>query len=92
MIILICYHLFIIQIAAQNCRRRKTDQITELEEEVGVVRTRKTNLVLEQEDLVTKHKEWCVKLSTLERQVLDSLGWGSDSQLIITSDGAVQII
>ena len=83
---------FYFQIAAQNCRRRKTDQIADLEEEVVLVRSRKTTLIMEHENLLMKHQEWCLKLSTLERHVLDGLGLGEDSQLAITADGGVQII
>ena len=80
------------QIAAQNCRRRKTDQIADLEEEVVLVRSRKTTLMMEHENLLMKYQEWCMKLSNLERHVLDGLGLGEDSHLAITVDGSVQII
>ena len=83
---------FYFQIAAQNCRRRKTDQIADLEEEVVLVRSRKTTLIMEHENLLMKHQEWCVKLSNLERHVLDGLGLGEENQLAVTADGAVQII
>ena len=56
------------------------------------MRSRKTTLVMEHENLLMKHQEWCLKLSTLERHVLDGLGLGEESQLAISVDGSVQII
>ena len=57
-----------------------------------LVRSRKTTLIMEHENLLMKHQEWCMKLSNLERHVLDGLGLGEDSQLAITVDGSVHII
>ena len=56
------------------------------------MRSRKTTLIMEHENLLMKHQEWCMKLSNLERYVLDGLGLGEDSHLAITVDGSVQII
>ena len=56
------------------------------------MRSRKTTLMMEHENLLMKYQEWCMKLSNLERHVLDGLGLGEDSHLAITVDGSVQII
>ena len=45
-------HEFYAQVAAQNCRKRKIDQIAMLERQVDQTRRRKTELIREREELV----------------------------------------
>ena len=66
-----------LQIAAQNCRRRKVDQISVLEEEVAVVRRRKERLQEEREELEESRRKFKEKLGVLEQYVISILGTSS---------------
>ena len=83
------------QIAAQNCRKRKIDQISNLEEELDSVRSRKRNLLNEREELMFEHMECTVKLEKFEKFILESLGMGKDTQqweLHVARDGFVEVV
>ena len=62
------------KIAAQNCRKRKVDQITNLAEEVDAVREKKTRILDEQEQLTKTLSIWRSKMKRLESYVLQRLG------------------
>ena len=79
------------QIAAHNCRKRKIDQISELEEELGSLKSRKKNLLEEREKLMFDHMEWMVVLDKLERYILERLEMDKDNEweLRVTGQGVV---
>ena len=62
------------KIAAQNCRKRKVDQITNLAEEVDAVREKKLRILEEQERLNGQLRLWRSKVGRLEAYVLQRLG------------------
>eukprot|EP00094_Tigriopus_californicus_P012483 TCALIF_12068-PA protein Name:"Similar to cnc Segmentation protein cap'n'collar (Drosophila melanogaster)" AED:0.10 eAED:0.10 QI:0/0.66/0.75/0.75/1/1/4/1319/329 len=62
------------KVAAQNCRKRKIDQIAQLEEEVHRARTRKQNLLMERETLFRQRDEWRSKLMGVEEDILSEMG------------------
>ena len=82
------------QIAAQNCRKRKIDQISELEEELGSVRSRKRNLLEESEKLMLDYMEWMVVLDKLERHILERLDIDKDKEweLRVTCVRVVEVV
>ena len=82
------------QIAAQTCRKRKIDQISELEEELGSVRSRKTNLLEEREKLMFDYMEGMVMLDNLKRHILDGLVMDKDKEweLRVTCQGSVEVV
>jgi hypothetical protein len=82
------------QIAAQTCRKRKIDQISELEEELGSVRSRKRNILEEHEKLMLDYMEWMVVLDKLERHILDELVMDKDKEweLRVTCEGLVEVV
>lgn len=61
------------KVAAQNCRKRKIDLISQLEEEVTRARQQKRNLMAEREELYRLRNEWTTKLQNLESAVLQGL-------------------
>lgn len=61
------------KVAAQNCRKRKIDLISQLEEEVTRARQQKQNLMAEREELYRLRNEWTTKLQNLESAVLQGL-------------------
>ena len=69
------------QIAAQNCRKRKMEQISDLEIEIGSVRSRKINLLEEREELMLKQQDWTLRLENLERQVSVDFGMVSERRV-----------
>merc|ERR1712038_1891050 len=58
------------KVAAQNCRKRKMDLISHLEEEVSKTRQQKQILLAEREELYRLRTEWTNKLMNLEASVL----------------------
>ena len=70
--------LIIFQVAAQNCRKRKLNLISHLQDEVDKYRQTKQNLLAERQELYRMRNEWTNKLLTLEDQVLRGLGKSSD--------------
>ena len=61
------------KIAAQNCRKRKVDQITNLAEEVEEVRERKNRILRERMELGRSLETWQARLDKLERFILAKL-------------------
>ena len=86
--------LCLFQIAAHNCRKRKIDQISELEEELGSVKSRKKNLLEEREKLMLDYMEWMVMLDKLEMYILDGLVMDKDKEweLRVTCEGVVEVV
>ena len=46
------------QVAARNCRKRKIDQIKQLEDDVQRIRCKKSELIAEHEKLVAQRGHW----------------------------------
>ena len=65
--------LIFLQVAAQNCRKRKMDLISDLEEQVNRARRQKESLLAEREELYRLRDEWTHKLLNLETEVLRGL-------------------
>ena len=61
------------QVAAQNCRKRKMDLISQLEDQVNKARRQKQSLLAEREELYRLRDEWTHKLLDLETEVLRGL-------------------
>jgi nuclear factor erythroid 2 len=61
------------KVAAQNCRKRKLDQILQLAEEVQRIRDKKIALVRDQENLVARRNEIREKYLQLYRTVFQAL-------------------
>uniref|UniRef100_A0A1A9WBF1 BZIP domain-containing protein n=1 Tax=Glossina brevipalpis TaxID=37001 RepID=A0A1A9WBF1_9MUSC len=61
------------KVAAQNCRKRKLDQILSLEDEVKQVRRRKEDLQQQRERLLTEHRRVSNKFSSLHRHIFQYL-------------------
>ena len=58
-----------LQVAAQNCRKRKLDQILSLADEVREVRDRKVRLITEHEYILGENKRVKDKYQQLYRHV-----------------------
>ena len=56
--------------AARNCRKRKIDQIKQLEDDVTRIRCRKTELINEHEKLVGQRNHWSDLVKRLHDHVL----------------------
>ncbi|CAD7077327.1 unnamed protein product [Hermetia illucens] len=61
------------KVAAQNCRKRKLDQILSLEDEVKEVRRRKERLFQERDIILAERKRIASKFATLHRHVFQYL-------------------
>ena len=61
---------FLYQVAARNCRKRKIDQIKQLETDVQRIRCRKTELITEHEKLVAQRNHWADLVKRLHDHVL----------------------
>lgn len=61
------------KVAAQNCRKRKMDLISQLEDQVNKARRQKQSLLAEREELYRLRDEWTHKLLNLETDVLRGL-------------------
>ena len=74
------YDIYLIfQVAAQNCRKRKLNLISHLQDEVDKYRQSKQSLLAERQELYRMRNEWTNKLLTLEDQVLRGLGKSTDN-------------
>ena len=60
----------VMQVAAQNCRKRKIDQIKQLETEVTRIKCRKTELVTDHEKLMQQRATWSDLVQRLHDFVL----------------------
>ena len=58
------------KVAAQNCRKRKIDQIKQLETEVTRIKCRKTELVTDHEKLMSQRSHWSDLVKRLHDFVL----------------------
>ena len=75
--------------AAQNCRRRKMDLISNLSDEIIRAREYKQQLLAEREQLYRLRNEWSNKLLQLEDSVLRSLDHDPQEwELGVTTSGA----
>ena len=63
------------KVAAQNCRKRKIDQIKQLETEVTRIKCRKTELVTDHEKLLQQRATWSDLVKRLHDYVLKVWGW-----------------
>jgi len=61
------------KVAAQNCRKRKMDLISQLEDQVNNARAQKQSLLAEREELYRLRDEWTHKLLNMETEVLRGL-------------------
>ena len=61
------------QVAARNCRKRKIDQIKQLEDDVQRIRCRKTELLQEHDRLLLERSRWSDKVKRLHDYVLKVL-------------------
>ena len=68
------YFFLQLQIAAQNCRKRKISQIRCLESELSLTRCKKENILSERVELLRQQQEWVRRLGRLERDILIRLG------------------
>ena len=66
--------VYLFQVAAQNCRKRKLNLISHLQDEVDKYRQTKQSLLAERQELYRMRNEWTNKLYDLEDQVLRGLG------------------
>ena len=83
---------FFFQIAARNCRKRKGEQIMQLEEELEIIRRSKQGIKRINEDLMKSHAYWSARLKMLERQVLDKiLGPGKLSASLVVKNSKIQL-
>ena len=72
------------QIAAQNCRKRKVDQIFSLEDDLSMIRNRKKIILSERAELLRQEQEIRGGLFSLERKILRAVGKSEEHwQLII---------
>ena len=58
------------KVAARNCRKRKIDQIKQLEEDVHRIKCRKTELLQEHDRLLLERSRWSDKVKRLHDYVL----------------------
>ncbi len=82
----------LIQVAAQNCRKRKIDQIAQLERQVEEARQRKQQLREEREHLYQQREEWAQKLSLLENDILSGLSKDPTEFSLDLSSAEVRIV
>ena len=67
-------NLIIFKIAAQNCRKRKVEQIYSLEEDLNFARIKKKRILSERAELLRLQQEWRSRIAGLETSVLRSVG------------------
>ena len=79
------------KVAAQNCRNRKRDIISNLEEEVSKTRQQKQILLAEREELCRLTKEWTNKLMNLEASVLLALNRNPETYVLDYSGPSVKV-
>merc|ERR1719412_3148662 len=79
------------KVAAQNCRKRKMDLISQLEEQVNKARHQKQILLAEREELYRLRTEWTNKLMNLEASVLRGLNKNSDTFTLDYSGSSVKV-
>merc|ERR1711942_573482 len=62
------------KIAAQNCRKRKLEQVTALERDLRLARDRKEKILTERVQLLRRRQEMVAKLGRLEKNILCKMG------------------
>lgn len=62
------------KIAAQNCRKRKVDQIFSLEDDLSMIRNRKKIILSERAELLRQAQEIRGGLFSLQRKILSAVG------------------
>ena len=86
--------ILFVQIAARNCRKRKSEQITQLEEELDTIRQTKQN-AMDSLTLARNSQDlWRSKLQILESQVLDLMTHGKSHhfRLVVGDNNSVKIV
>ncbi len=79
--------------AAQNCRKRKIDQIAQLERQVEEARVRKRQLINDREELYRQREEWASRLTSLEADILQGMSKSSkEFRLDLSSPDAVRVV
>ena len=68
------YLKLFVQIAAQNCRKRKMSQISNLETELVQARRKKEKILSERVKLLWMKQEWRRKLEIMEEKMLKMMG------------------
>merc|ERR1711902_390361 len=79
------------KVAAQNCRKRKLNLISHLEEEVSKTRQQKQILLAEREELYRLRTEWTNKLMNLEASVLLGLNRNPETYSLDYSGPSVKV-
>jgi len=79
------------KVAAQNCRKRKMDLISQLEEEVNSARHQKQILLAEREELYRLRNEWTHKLLNLESAVFRGINKNVDEYAFDYSGPTVKV-
>merc|ERR1719412_3534536 len=79
------------KVAAQNCRKRKMDLISQLEEEVNEARHQKQILLAEREELYRLRNEWTHKLLNLESDVFRGLNKNVEDYTFDYSGATVKV-
>ena len=77
--------------AAQNCRNRKRDIISNLEEEISKTHQQKQILLAEREELCRLTTEWTNKLMNLEASVLLALNRNPETYILDYSGPSVKV-
>ncbi|TRY68417.1 hypothetical protein TCAL_02505 [Tigriopus californicus] len=62
------------KVAARNCRKRKIDQIKQLEDDVQRIRCKKSELIAEHEKLVAQRSHWTDLVKRLHDYILKEVG------------------
>lgn len=80
------------KIAAQNCRKRKVDQIFNLEEDIALVRNRKKVILSERAELLRQKQEVRTSLELLERKVFTAVGKSGDRWILTVDEKSGKIV
>ena len=80
------------QVAAQNCRKRKIDQIAHLEQQVEQARQRKERLMHERRMLYTQRRTWAERLSEVEEEILTGLDKSVEDFALDTAEAEVKLV
>lgn len=79
------------KVAAQNCRKRKNDLISQLEADVNRARQQKQELLAERAELYKLRNEWTHKLLNLESAVRRGLELNSNDFAFDYSGSTVEV-